>query len=393
MTRRSSLALLVLALGACGLLRRPEVLEPDSGVDAGPDDAGFDAGGRSDSGVRPAPDFDIVPLVGDAGPFPTELVAADLSGDGRPDLAIMNANSVRVFINDAGSFGPAPVWGGPRTAGTGELAASDVDGDGRVDLFATHGASGSVGAWLNLGGGAFSAEVRSFVSVKPRGVVLFGPGRDAVVASPDTDELQPLRNLGGGSFAGGPTRSGGHGPTGIVAADFDRDGLTDLALANASGEALSLLLGLPDGGFGARTALAAAATTVPQRILAADLDRDGDADLVYSALQGNVQVRLNLGDAGFAPPTVSGTGTTPFGLAAGDFNCDGRVDLVVVNVTDDLSFLLGRGDGTFEPQRRLGAVNQVPTSLAAVDLDGDTVLDLVVGGNTGVTLWHNRCGP
>ncbi len=93
----------------------------------------------------------------------------------------------------------------------------------------------------------------------------------------------------------------GVGPVDLVAADVSRDAIPDLAVANADGNSISVLLGKGDGTF-ARSDIPAAGQG-PRGIAAGDVNNDGKPDLIYSGcVTGIVQV-LN-GDGAAGSPTA-----------------------------------------------------------------------------------------
>src|SRR4029079_3047506 len=102
----------------------------------------------------------------------------------------------------------------------------------------------------------------------------------------------------------------------------------DIALGQQSPMDVAILLGNGDGTFQARPALNVA--TSPQAVPAADLNGDGNVDLVVTE-QRKASIYFGKGDGNFLPPVVFVTGTFLWDVAAGDFNGDGKVDLVVVD--------------------------------------------------------------
>ena len=76
----------------------------------------------------------------------------------------------------------------------------------------------------------------------------------------------------------------GVGPFALTTADFNRDAVPDLAVANADSHTISILLGKGDGSF-TRLADIPAPSQNPRGITAADINNDGIADLIYTALR------------------------------------------------------------------------------------------------------------
>src|SRR5439155_123401 len=88
----------------------------------------------------------------------------------------------------------------------------------------------------------------------------------------------------------------------------------------------------------------------PVFVAVADFDRDGIADLaVANGTRNTLSVLLGKGDGSFRSAVDYPAGDLPVSLAVGDFNRDGFPDLVVANnlVSGTVSVLLGNGDGSF----------------------------------------------
>src|SRR5207302_10360968 len=75
-----------------------------------------------------------------------------------------------------------------------------------------------------------------------------------------------------------------------------------------------------------------------------------------------------------------GTPVEPWWITAVDLNGDGKLDLVTSNQIGTVSVFLGNGDGSFQTERDyvLGSDHDDAVTVAAVDLNGDRKLDLVV---------------
>ena len=114
----------------------------------------------------------------------------------------------------------------------------------------------------------------------------------------------------------------------------------------------------------------------PRAILNADLNNDGNLDLVTAnSRDDNVVVVLGIGDGTFTNPRVYDAGDFPASIVADDFNRDGNIDIATGNqFSDNIAVLLGRGDGTLEAPQFF-ATGRRPTVTTA-DFNGDGIADL-----------------
>jgi hypothetical protein len=245
-----------------------------------------------------------------------------------------------------------------------------------------------VSVFLGNGDGTFQPRVTYNVGSYPDALVtgdFNGDGRtDLAVANAGDGTVSVLLGNGNGTFQPQVTSTVGSGPDALVAADFNGDGHTDLAVANYNDNDVSMLLGNGDGTFQPQvtTPVGVGGGDKPAALAAGDFRGDGRTDLAV-ALEGDnvVWVFLGNGNGTFQSPVTYVVGSNPIGLAAGDFTGDGRTDLAVAN-TDPaerspnyVSVLLGNGDGTFQPQV-LYPVGLVPDALVTGDFRGNGRIDL-----------------
>src|SRR6266404_5754296 len=173
-------------------------------------------------------------------------------------------------------------------------------------------------------------------------------------------------------------------PQGLLAADFNADGKSDLAVANKGSNNVSILLSNGDGTF--TTKSTSSAGTGANWLAAGDFNEDGKLDLAVansgSTGAGGVSVFLGNGDGTFTLKSSPNTGGGPSSVVAEDFNADGHLDLAVINETDGtVAILLGAGDGTFSAGNTLtvGTNSQV---IVAGDFNEDGGLDLAVSNKS-----------
>jgi len=125
-------------------------------------------------------------------------------------------------------------------------------------------------------------------------------------------------------------------------------------------------------------------TGTPRAIALGMLDNDSFLDLVAVDYDGGyVSVFAGMAGATLGMERrflVRGQGSRPRSVAIADMDNDGDADLVVGNsATDSLSVLLGTGGGLFGAATHTGsdAVGNFPLDVQAVDLDGDAFRDVV----------------
>ena len=332
-----------------------------------------------------------VPL-GAGGGGPTSLVTGQFNGAGTPlDVAVVNNFAANVMIltdfNGNGFDSMATVAVGAEPI---DVAAGIITGDsGHLDLVVVNQADNTIQALLNNSGGGFVAAAPIGTGGLAAVSIVVGPFSDdgfldvAVAHTSPHDASTPFGDVrmlvgdGAGGFTLTPQRyEVGQLPIDMVAADFDGDpgGKIDLAVTNFSSNSLTILTGNADGTF----------TVQPQTlgtssgafdIAAADIDGDGDVDLVASnLLDRNVSIFRNLttapGQTDFRP--LEGVGLGQFSLAQrmplvlADFDQDGSgpggqntVDIVAIPRQTDTLHVLRNTLINGAHRVELSGVNQV----------------------------------
>lgn len=329
------------------------------------------------------------------------LALGDFDGDGKLDVARLRASSVgstgtaappvlevRLAAGRTVAAGPAP--------GVERLLAVDLDNDGTTDLVG-YGPDGLT-FWKGDGKGSFAvapilappaadgvAAVVPFDFDVDGDLDLATAGKDGIGldCNPGTG---PLERVDGKPF---PPLPGLAGRTvrQLLATDLDRDGDLDLLAVGDGG--VVWLENLRQGRFADRTAASGLGKVGPARAaVAVDLDGDGLPDLAILAASGESLSFWHNERGRFTPWPLAAPlpkGAAFASLAAFDADNDGRLDLALAGSAGGaggVAVLARRGDG-FAALPVAGAPARA-AALAAGDLDGDGGVDLVVAGPEGL---------
>ena len=192
-----------------------------------------------------------------------------------------------------------------------------------------------------------------------------------------------LLNQGNGTFAKPVTYASGTPATTFAVLDLNHDRVLDIATAAINGTA-TVLLGKGDGTFGPARSYAIGTLQGAgsgQAIAIADVNGDGNPDLIVG---GSTGILLGSGDGTFhagSPLPAAASTTFIWAYAAGDLNGDGKMDLAYADIQNQVvAPLFGNGDGTFRAAPGPGdALSQLPISLILTDFNNDGRLDIVNG--------------
>jgi hypothetical protein len=359
------------------------------------------------------------------GVLPGAVTVADFNNDGKLDLAVVNQgpiststpqSSVSVLLgNGNGSFQPAvttALLNG--RAGNGNalsVVTGDFNGHGLSDVALTTSggpAGPAVEVLLGKGDGSFQPNHLTLpVGQTPLSVAAGDfdhNGTLDLVTANSNGTASVLLGNGDGSFRPRTDLTVGAAPRSVAVGDFNGDGKLDVAVAQQLSDTVSILLGNGDGTFARPLVFTASgANFTPDSMLVRDVNGDGKLDLTIKSISFldsdafQVGVLLGNGDGTFRAPLLAPAQPDGSGdLALGDFNGDGKLDVAVAAQlgapTGDLSVFFGNGDGTFQPNLRmdLPTGGNDPKGVAAVDLNGDGLADLVAtnasSGTVGVLL-------
>lgn len=285
------------------------------------------------------------------------------------------------------------------------LAAAHLNGDRHRDIVtanfaATPGPGSEIGISVLRGNrrGRLKLAKTFPVASQPDGIAV---GKLAGDEDPDivvggfsgSGEVTVFRGGPGLSFGPAESYPIGGQPRDIEIADFNRDGIADIAARRQDANDIAVMLGLPAGGFAAPVLLPAGSSAALGDMVSTRLNGDRQPDLAAVRSDGKVVAYLAKPNGTFSPPIVTGVRGAPLALDSGNFDRRGNLDLVVtvavvpnrpsssgfISSKDKVTLLSGKGNGRFKrlSSKAVGGGGGVLRDVQAADLDRDGRTDVV----------------
>ena len=355
------------------------------------------------------------------GKNPTAIATADFRSAGTQDLAVVNQadNTLTILLNQG--TGAASQFAQPTTGSglvspialgtswtsstpapavaTGSLnaASTAANNDLFADLLITDPVGNAVIVLLGNGDGSFKKPAAPItVGNQPSAIVVgtfntknndSNPG--FVVTNFKDNTYSVFNGNGDGTFTevtGSPFAlpTTAEGPVAMTVADFNNDGIPDLAIVNQTTKNVTILEGNGNGTFTEFAKSPLAVGNLPVAIASGALSGStGPGLAIVNQGDNSVTVYLGNGDGTFFASSQSPltTASTPTGVAIADFTQQANGGIAVTNTgAGTVTVFADLGSGLFTNALEPGAGTN-PTAIVAGAFTGNTFPDVVVTNN------------
>jgi len=316
------------------------------------------------------------------------IVSADIDGDGDLDLltAAQGTAELAWFENTdgLGSFGPKIIIANVSTIYM--ALAGDMDADGDLDVIVISNGADRI-IWYENTNGAGTFSTGTIITTLTNGGTsiditdIDGDGDLDVVSTSYLDsKLAYYLNDGLGVFGPQVIISSMSGAIFVSAADMDNDGDMDLLAAASLGNKVSYFENNGAGVFATPVTISTTASAVTS-VIASDINGDSNLDVLVS-YSGNDKIVwfANTNGTGIfgAEQIISSVADRPFKVDAADLDNDGDMDVLSANFNDGeiVWYENTNGAGSFGAAQVISTVAQGASFVSTADIDADGDVDV-----------------
>ncbi len=320
------------------------------------------------------------------------ITTGDFNTDSYLDMAIANNadSSVVIFLGgETRQFSKANSYGAGHDPS--DIVAADINGDNQLDLIISNHDTSHLTLLVGRGDGSFIPAHSSplYINVSPHPHIvrvrdIDGDGKvDLIVDSRDNRGLLLMKGQGNSSFdtAGTVINTGGGPYLGFAIGDVNQDGILDFASPNSNNVSIVLGTNSSNQPFSEPVYLS---IDTPFAVELADMNGDGNLDLIVASLNGPITI-------------VTGDGTGAFNIdqkiefafargakriAIGDINGDGISDALVSNWSSEVVAILG-SVSSFKMKQFKPQSIQNPWMSKMTDMNNDKKSDLIISDGDG----------
>ena len=345
------------------------------------------------------------------GKGPVSIVPADFRSAGTQDLAVLNEidNTITIFLNQGTSSASlfAQPTGSPISLGTARTSAPSIPAsiatgsfnantDAFPDLLVADPVGNTVTELLGNGDGTFVIQKNPIAVGKQPSAIAVGQFNTNVNANTGfvvtnfTDNTYSVFIANNdGTFAlvkGSPFAlpKTAEGPYAMAVADFNGDGISDLAILNQTTNNVTILQGVGNGTFTEFPKSPLPVGKFPVAIAAGNLSGSTGPGLVVVNQDDNTaSVFLGVGNGTFNVSSQSplATGTTPSGVVIGNFLQQASSGIAITNTAaGTVSVYLDLGTGLYSKALEPAAGTD-PGAIVSSNFTNSTFPDLVVANN------------
>lgn len=319
----------------------------------------------------------------DTTPSPYRITSNDFNNDGYDDVAVANffAGFTSIFLNNGKRGFHSPINRGSLNLTTIAIQSDDVDNDGFIDVIVGDFSYTKV---------FYGDNDNSFADCATYSMSL--NNSDFRVADINNDNNTDIITLSG-AYLGDGNRSFNFshsfstpvgGPLDMIICDIDDDGFPDRIASDRFNDRLVVSTGNGNGTFNSDIYIAV--QDQPYGINTGDFNEDDVDDIAVSHLgDGSVSIILGTTATLTENLVIANDNTfSPKPLHVADLNNDLHDDIITLD--EKIYIYLGNGDGTFADLHELNTTFN-PQDLGILDIDNNGFLDLLVGTQqTGIAL-------